>query len=131
MTGWFPTLETTVTTLLPDWPALSAAERAVVGRHCAMFTRRQIALAPAHIRAGIWTLYGVFSAFSTLRSLRRGLSSPTSSATALAAFAALGPAPFAGLERVLRSMTLLAFLEHPHVLSAVGADPLDRDDTAL
>ena len=35
---------------------------------------------------------------------------------------AFGPAAFAGLERILRSMTLLAFLEHPMVVAAIGEE---------
>ena len=104
-------LEATVVSLLPDWPALSPADRSVVGRDCAAFVRRQIALAPAHLRLGIRILYAVFVLFAAL-------SLSKADAAALARFSACGPAAFAGLERVLRSMTLLAFLEHPAVAGA-------------
>ena len=107
-------LDATVASLLPDWPPLPPADRDSVSRHCAAFVRRQIGLAPAHIRFGIWTLFALFTAFSAARLGK-------ADAASLARFSAIGPAAFAGLERILRSMTLLAFLEHPAVLAAVAA----------
>lgn len=113
-------LDKTVDSLLPDWPSLPRAERSVVSRHCSAFVRRQIGHAPAHIRLGVWGLLVVFMVFATLRALTRGSLSSGADAAALTAFSSLGPAAFAGLERILRSMTLLAFLEHPMVVAAIG-----------
>jgi hypothetical protein len=119
-------LERTVDSLLPDWPSLPPAERVTVGHHCSTFVRRQISRAPAHIRLGFWGLFAVFVTFAALRSIGRGSFAASADAAALTAFAALGPAAFAGLERILRSMTVLAFLEHPAVLSAIGEEGGDR-----
>jgi hypothetical protein len=117
-----PAFESTIGSLLPDWPPLPADERLIIRRHCADFARGQIARAPAHIRWGLRTLLFAFVTFATLRAFAR----PTTwadSGAALVAFSSLGPPACAGLERVLRSMTLLAFLEHPAVVAAVGEDP--------
>lgn len=115
-------LETTVDSLLPDWPSLAPAARLEVSRDCSAFVRRQISLAPAHIRLGFWILASIFMTFAAVRSIVRGSIFAKADASALATFSARGPAAFAGLERILRSMTLLAFLEHPIVLSAIGED---------
>jgi hypothetical protein len=115
-------LEATVTSLLPDWPSLTPEARRQVSHHCAAFVRRQISLAPAHIRGGFWLLYATFIVFAAVRALARGSLAPRGDAAALTAFASLGPASFPGLERVLRSMTVLAFLEHPVVQSSLGDD---------
>ena len=116
-------LERTIDSLLPDWPSLSPAARVIVSRHCSAFVRRQISLAPAHIRMGVWMLFIVFMTFAMLRSAAPGSLSGGADAAALTTFSSLGPAAFSGLERVLRSMTLLAFLEHPSVLAAMGEEP--------
>jgi hypothetical protein len=115
MIGRLTGFDATIDSLLPDWPSLAAADRRLVSRHCSAFVRRQIALAPAHIRLGVRLLFALFVAFAILRLAR-------ADGAALAKFAASGPAPFAGLERVLRSMTLLAFLEHPAVRTAAAAE---------
>ena len=120
MSGKPTVLDKTIDSLLPDWPSLPVAERAVVSRHCSAFVRRQISRAPAHIRMGVWLLLVIFMTFARVRSIMRGSLSAGSDAAALTTFSSLGPAAFAGLERILRSMTLLAFLEHPMVLSAIG-----------
>jgi hypothetical protein len=108
-------LDATVDSLLPQWPPLSESDRATVSSHCVAFVRRQVSLAPAHIRLGIWILFAAFVAFAAARLTK-------ADAPALAKFSSSGPGAFAGLERVLRSMTLLAFLEHPTVLSAIDAE---------
>ncbi len=115
-------LDKTVDSLLPDWPSLPTAERSLVSRHCSAFVRRQIGRAPAHIRLGVWGLLVGFMVFATVRALARGSLSAGADAAALAAFSSFGPAAFAGLERILRSMTLLAFLEHPMVVAAIGEE---------
>jgi len=119
-------LDLMVDALLPDWPALSAESRSLVGAHCAHFVRKQIALSPAHIRFGISVLFTAFCTFAFLRlGMRRlGSVSREQRAIALRAFAFDQVSPFIALERVLRSMTVLAFLEHPDVLIAIGEPPL-------
>lgn len=118
-------LDLMVDALLPDWPALSAESRSSVSAHCAHFVHRQIALSPAHIRFGIRLLFTAFCMFASLRLGMRRLGSVSRErrAIALRAFALDQVPPFIALERVLRSMTVLAFLEHPDVLIAIGEAP--------
>ena len=111
----------TIDSLLPEWPPLTAAERAVVHRQCTTFARRQISLAPAHIRLGLRCLFIAFVAFAAARAVLRGSAPSRVDAEALTAFASLGPGACAGLERALRSMTVLSFLEHPSVVAAAEA----------
>ena len=111
-------LDATVDALLPEWPGLPLDRRALVSRHCAAFVRRQIGLAPAHVRLGIHVL---FAAFCIVAAVRFGLALPRERrAAALAWFARAPVPPFAALERVLRSMTTVAFLDHPEVVKAVA-----------
>lgn len=114
--------DATIDALLPEWPALQPERRLSVSAHCAHFVRRQIALSPAHIRFGVRTLFTAFCAFAFLRlGMRPLVSVPRERrAAAMRAFALEQVAPFVALERVLRSMTVVAFLEHPDVLTAVG-----------
>ena len=52
-------------------------------------------------------------------------------AAALRAFALERVPPFVALERVLRSMTAVAFLEHPDVLAAIGEESMRVGDPAV
>jgi hypothetical protein len=109
--------------LLPEWPPIPSEYRASLSVRCARFVRQQIALAPAHIGLGIRVLFLAFCAFSFLRLGMRRLRSVSREQRigALQAFAG-ERAPFAALERLLRSMTLVAFLEDPRVLRSLGEE---------
>jgi hypothetical protein len=116
-------LDQIVDALLPEWPDLPPESRSSVSAHCAHFVRKQIALSPTHIRFGIRVLFTAFCMFAFLHlGMRRLGSVPRERrATALRAFALEQVSPFVALERLLRSMTVLAFLEHPDVLIAIGS----------
>jgi len=126
------TFDATIDALLPEWPALPPSVRASVSAHCACFVRRQIALSPAHIRFGVRVLFTAFCAFAFVRLGMRPLSSVPRElrAAALRAFALEQAPPFVALERVLRSLTVLAFLEHPDVLAAIDAEPAPASSPA-
>jgi hypothetical protein len=119
-------LDQIVDALLPEWPTLPPEHRASVSAHCARFVRRQIALSPAHIQFGVRVLFTAFVMFAFLHLGMRRLGSVARErrAAALRAFALEQVPPFVALERLLRSMTTVAFLEHPDVLTAIGEDPL-------
>lgn len=111
-------LEDTTASLLPDWPPLDPAQRTAVTARCASFVRQQLHLAPHHVRVGVRTLFAVYRCFALLR---HGFHPSTSArAESLAAFSALPFPMFFGLERVLRSMSLLCYFEQPEVLTALG-----------
>jgi hypothetical protein len=115
--------DATIDALLPEWPALPPETSAAVSADCARFVRRQIALAPAHIRAGIHLVLVLFYVFAFFYLGMRPLGAVPRERRALAlrAFAREQVPPFIALERVLRSMTLLAFLEQADVVAAIGA----------
>lgn len=118
--------DATIDALLPEWPVLQPERRLSVSAYCAHFVRRQIALSPAHIRFGVHTLFTAFCAYAFLHFGMRPLGSVPREqrAAALRAFALEQVPPFVALERVLRSMTVVAFLEHSDVLTAIGEKPL-------
>lgn len=114
-------LDRTIAALVPDWPALAPAERAELVAACTGFVRTQISLAPFHIRFGFQILFLGFSLYALLHSDR---------AKALTAFSALPLPLVAGLERLLRASTMLAFFDHPLVLKALGEPaPAERQQS--
>jgi hypothetical protein len=117
--------DATIDALLPEWPALAPDSRVSISAYCARFVHRQIALSPAHIRFGVRVLFTAFCVFAFVRLGMRPLSSVPRErrAAALRAFALEQAPPFVALERVLRSLTVLAFLEHPDVLAAIDEKP--------
>jgi hypothetical protein len=119
-----PAFDATIDALLPEWPALAPDRRASVSAHCARFVRRQIALSPAHIRFGVRILFTAFCTFAVLRLGMRPLGSVPRErrAAVLRGFALEQVPPLVALERLLRSMTAVAFLEHPDVLAAIGEE---------
>ena len=101
------------------------AQRLLVSAHCAGFVRRQLALAPAHIRLGIYILFASFWIFATRLGVRRLSALPREQrAAALRRFALDQAPPLVALERVLRSMTTVAFLDHPDVMKALEESQL-------
>jgi hypothetical protein len=124
--------DATIDALLPDWPVLQSERRLAISADCARFVRRQIALSPAHIRFGVRVLFAAFYAFAFVYLGLRPLGSVLRErrAAALSAFALEQVTPFVALERVLRSMTMVAFLEHPDVLAAISEEPSPESDTA-
>ena len=113
-------LDKTVESLVPDWPALPPALRAEVAVNCARFVRAQLALAPLHIRVGVallLTAYGLYVLLSA-----GPFASSRARAAALTRFSHLPLPLVAGLERLLRAATLLAFFDQPAVLNVLGEE---------
>ncbi len=114
-------LDRTIAALIPDWPPLPPAERADVVAECTRFVRAQLGLAPFHIRFGFRVLFIAFSLYALFSS---------EPGRALTSFSALPLPLVAGLERLLRASTMLAFFEHPLVLKALGEPtPAERQQT--
>jgi hypothetical protein len=117
--------EATIDALLPEWPPLPAGGRSAVNTSCSRFVARQIALSPAHIRFGIRLLFGAFCIFAFVRLGLRPLGAVAREqrAAVLSVFALEQVPPLVALERVLRSMTVLAFFDHPDVLAVISREP--------
>jgi hypothetical protein len=94
---------------------LSVAERERVHRDVVAFVRAEIALAPAHIRFVLRVLAGTFAAWIILTRL-----AGIDVAAAIAAWSHLTGPPGGMLIRLLRSLALLAFGEHPLVRARLG-----------
>jgi hypothetical protein len=117
--------EATIDALLPEWPPLPAGCRSAVNISCSRFVARQIALSPAHIRFGIRVLFAAFCIFAFVRLGLRPLGAVAREqrAEVLSVFALEQVPPLVALERVLRSMTALAFFDHPDVLALISREP--------
>ena len=118
------TLEAMVDAVLPDWPPLPSETRAVVSRNAAAFVARELDLAPLQISLGVYALLSAFRlyAFARLGPSRLEHSSRAEREKALTGFSSLRLQMAPSLERILRSLTILAYLEDPAVLKALGED---------
>lgn len=114
-----------VAALTPDEPALAAEERQAAQAAAADFLRRQLAIAPFHVRIGVRLLAAVLFAAALAAGLGRPFA--TRELAWRRAFldrAARSSLPVAMVVRLYRSLTLLAYLEQPAVRAALGADPV-------
>jgi len=117
----------TVESLIPDWPAVPPAQRVALADRCTRFVHRQFEVAPFYIRIGFWGLFVSYLCFLTLRAGLRPTTQQRSEA--LSMFSAL-PLPMVyGLERLLRSATLLVYFEQPEILVALGEDTIASRQT--
>lgn len=109
--------------LLPLWPSLEASARDSVARDVVAFVRAELRLAPFHVRVGLAVLAALFSLYVAVATSGRGLG-PLADAQRnrlLAGWERLGGNAARSFLRVMRSLTLLAFFDHPAVLAALGA----------
>ena len=119
----FPRLvDLMVDTVLPDWPVLTPATRMEVLGNCTTFVHRQLKFAPLYVRLGTRVLLMAFRIYAILRLGPWPLAwaKREERVKVLAEFSSLPFPIVAGLERLLRSMTILTFLEEPLVLAALG-----------
>lgn len=106
-------LDGTIAALIPDWPELPSAIRAEVAARCAAFVRAQLRLAPFHIRFGFRVLHGAYAVYAL---------GCADKAAALSSFSALPLPLVAGLERLLRAATMLAYCDDAAVMTAIGEE---------
>ena len=115
-------LEAMVDAVLPDWPPLPSETRAEVSRNAAAFVSRELDLAPLQISLGFHALLSAFRLYAFVRLGPRRLDhvSRAEREKALSGFSSLRLPMAPSLERLLRSLTILAYLEDPAVLKALG-----------
>jgi hypothetical protein len=105
-----------VTESLLAWDVgLSVAERERVHRDVAVFIRAEIALAPAHLRLALRVLATAFAAWIVVARLA-GIGAEA----ATAAWTRFTGSPGGMFVRLLRSLAILAFGEHPIVRARLG-----------
>ena len=105
-----------VDTMLPEWPLLDMHSRSVVHNSTTAHVARALRLAPFHIRLGVGALSLVIGFALLLLSLGPGRGAAwRSRADIFFALLQKLPGPFAAAVRLYRSVTLLAFYEHPMV----------------
>jgi len=98
--------------LLPTEPALAAADRAAAGAAACAFVKRALGLAPLHVRFGVGVLSFPLAFWIALFG---------TGPKALQRFQSLS-APTAAVLRAYRSLSAVAFFEHPVVAAAIGVD---------
>lgn len=113
--------------LLPDWPKLAPEARAAATEAAIAFVEREMALAPVHVRIGLKALGAAFAVFARIAALGRGFKplSRGKRETILRNWSRLG-FPFAAYVRVMRSLAVLAFAEHPATLAAMGLESAEE-----
>ena len=110
----------TICALMPDWPDLPADERKIVSTACARAARAQLARAPFHIRTGFSVLFQCYRVYALL--VAGPFAGGNKLSRAVVKFSALPLPMVAGLERVLRATTMLAYLEHRSVTTRIGEE---------
>jgi hypothetical protein len=119
-----------VACLAPYGPPLPAGARALVIDAAAAFVARQIGLAPFHVRVGALAFGAALRAWLALLApgATGAFGAPLRAARAVARFERL-PGPTRSAVRLYRSMTVLAYYEHPAVAAALDLpDPVARRD---
>jgi hypothetical protein len=116
----------------PDLAPLDPTQAAMVRQDCAESARRQLRASPLHIREAMRVLSWLFAVFAllTARKTPWGMTRREIGRT-LSGFSRLPLGSLAALERLSRSLTLLAYFEHPAVLKALGEMPLDERQTTF
>jgi hypothetical protein len=113
--------------MLPEWPPLNPAAQGVVAGEIAGFIRRNLALAPAHVRAGVLVVSIGLVFWQLLRAPLAAMGSPARRRTLVSCQRIHGPV--SAVVRLYRSLTVLAFYEHPVVIAAMGTeDPVARQN---
>ncbi len=112
-----------IESMMPDWPVLDERDRAKAEQAALAHVQAVLRLAPLHIRAGVSVLACGFTAYAWLSGLGRGYRHRGVAwrADFLKRWSRLGP-PARSFERLMRSLTLLAALEHPVSRTALGLE---------
>jgi hypothetical protein len=114
-----------IESLMPEFPALPEAEATLVRGDVMQFVELELRIAPAYLRAVTAVLGLVFSVFAALPGTSGG--GRTTRAVTLCQWL-MGP-PGRTYLRLIRSLAVLAFLEHPVVQETIGApSTADRHD---
>jgi hypothetical protein len=110
---------------IPAYPQLPPSDTEIVNRYVLEAVTRHFRSAPRQIRLAIGVILWVFAAYC-LVSKRRSLQASTSAerSAMLTAFSRCTPTYFSALERLVRSATVLAYFEHPTVLTAAGYETI-------
>lgn len=105
----------TLDEIMPRYPVVGAAARRQILRDTAVFLRAQVQGAPAHVRLGVMGLGLGFRAWMLAAALLG-----RNPAAALERWERLIGEPGRAYVRLLRSLAVLSYLEHPLVLGALG-----------
>jgi hypothetical protein len=109
-----------VACLAPYGPPLPAGARAGVIDAVGAFVARQLSLAPFHVRVGTLVLGAALRVWLALLApgAAGAFGAPLRAARAVALFERL-PGPARSVVRLYRSMTVLAYYEHPAVVAVL------------
>ncbi len=113
-----------VGTLLPDWPEVPKDARALAFADTVAWVERAVRGSPLHVRLGVLGLSLVIGAALRLR-LSGVADERERAARAEAVFGLFQslPGPASSVIRLFRSLTLLAWFEHPVIAAAMGTAP--------
>jgi hypothetical protein len=120
-----------IESMVPDTPPLDPPTQLSVRQRCVTRARDHLAKAPTQIRFAFYGLFSLFLLYSLSSELRwiSGVERERRSLL-LSRFSGAFLPSFSALERLLRSVALLAYYEDSDVRQALGYQPLSvvRDD---
>jgi hypothetical protein len=119
-------LDAVVEAAIPDYPPLAANDTAAVRAHVLAFATQHFRAAPLQVRLAATVLLGLFAAYCWV-SKGKSLTALTAAerSAALSEFSRRTPPLFSGLERLVRSVSVLAYFEHPSVLASSGYETIE------
>ena len=114
-----------VSHLMPEWPVLEPRDREVVRVDVHRFVQEQLAGASLALRIPARLLGAGFATFACVARLGWEVHERAGQERKIELWQSLG-FPFRGYVRLVRSLTMLAFLEHPLVRDALNLQDLER-----
>lgn len=118
-------VEALIDASIPDFPALVLADDKLVRERVAVAAATQLRAAPFHIRFALAVMLATFAAFVLVTHGCSAARLPRwRRSAALSRFSASTPPTFSAMERLIRSVSLLAYCEQFEVLTALGYQPV-------
>jgi hypothetical protein len=116
-------IATLTSSLLPEWPAFDEPSRNAIHRAVTDFVVLELKACPSFVRLGVTALTVFFFTGSFVIGFGRGYGrrGPAWQRRYLTVWRRLGRSA-KSFERLMRSLTVLAFLDHPLVAAKLGID---------
>lgn len=117
-------LETLIKNSIPNWPSINANAFKITTHDVVLSVKQSLGLAPMHIKISIKILMCIFAIFYyTVKNI--SFSNNNAPMSFLMKLGKISTIMFS-LERLIRSLTLLSFMEHPIIYKALSLTEAGR-----